>query len=158
MNFDFLAISWQELSKCKQSVVKFSSENSLPDLKFLTRVFCGVIGELADLEAGFKLNSRSICTNSTWRTISTKASNKCLSSWWFFDNLVRPLCCFYYVSGCFVCFGERGRRAQKRKSLGVFSPLNFYHNWPTGGIVLLHWNISTTTYMEKKTPKKYTVF
>ena len=28
-----------KLSKCKQSVVKFSSENFLPDLKFLTRDF-----------------------------------------------------------------------------------------------------------------------
>ena len=148
-----------KLSKCKQSVVKFWNFFArLEILGFFPRVFYGLIGELVDLEAGFKLNSRSICTDFTWRIISTEASNKCLCSWWFFDNLVRPLCCFYYVSGCFVCFGERGRRAQKRKSLGVFSPLNFYHNWPTGGIVLLHWNISTTTYMEKKTPKNYTVF
>ena len=74
MNFDFLAISWwQSFPNVNNQLWNFPCEISLPDLKFLiffSRVFCEVIGgELADLEAGFKLNSRSICTNSTWRTV-----------------------------------------------------------------------------------------
>ena len=55
-----------KLSKCKQSVVKFLKFFAgLEILDFFPRVFYGLIGELVDLEAGFKLNSRSICTDST---------------------------------------------------------------------------------------------
>ena len=55
-----------KLSKCKQSVVKFWNFFArLEILGFFSRVFYGLIGELVDLEAGFKLNSRSICTDFT---------------------------------------------------------------------------------------------
>ena len=140
MNFDFLTISWwQELSKCKQSVVKFSLWNfpceiSLPDLKFLiffARVFCGVIGELADLEAGFKLNSRSICTNSTWRTISTKASNKCLSSWWFLTIWWGPMLLLLRIWLFRVFWWEREKSSKKKELRCLLSSefLSQLTNW-----------------------------